>query len=416
MRFIADFHIHSKYSRATSKEMEVGTLARWAKKKGIALLGTGDFTHPTYFVELRSKLEPSGNGLFRLKKEDHGVHFMLTTEVCNIYSQNGKVRRIHHLIFAPSFEVAETIRSKFGNLGKLSSDGRPIFSFSSQELVRMILDISPDCLIIPAHAWTPWFSIFGANSGFDSIEECFGELSNYIYAIETGLSSDPEMNWRLSALDSITLISNSDAHSPNRLGREANVFDCKLDYKEITEAIRKKDRRKFLFTIEFFPEEGKYHFDGHRQCAVIFSPKETKAHQYLCPKCGKRLTVGVMHRVEDLSDRPEGFIPKNAIPSIHLIPLEEILAEAMGYRTGTKAVEAEYDRLTERGGSEFHILLDATPEELATFVPPRVLEGVLRMRKGKVSIIPGHDGVYGKISLFPEKKEEGELKEQLKLF
>lgn len=216
------------------------------------------------------------------------------------------------------------------------------------------------------------------------------------------------MNWRLSALDPITLISNSDAHSPNRLGREANAFDCALDYKEIIEAIRKKDRKKLLYTIEFFPEEGKYHFDGHRQCGVIFSPKETKANQYLCPKCHKRLTVGVMHRVEELSDRPEGFIPKNAIPSIHLIPLEEIIAEAVGYRIGTKAVETEYDRLIEKGGSEFHILLDATPEELATFVPPNVREGILRMRKGKVSIIPGHDGVYGKISLFPEKKEEGE--------
>jgi uncharacterized protein (TIGR00375 family) len=396
--------------------MEVETLARWAKKKGITLLGTGDFTHPTYFVELRSKLEPSGNGLFRLKKEDLGVHYMLTTEVSNIYTQNGKVRRIHHLIFAPSFEVVETIRSRFGSLGKLSSDGRPIFSFSSKELLKMVLDISSDCLVIPAHAWTPWFSIFGANSGFDSIEECFGELSKYIYAIETGLSSDPEMNWRLSALDPITLISNSDAHSPNRLGREANAFDCALDYKEIIEAIRKKDRKKLLYTIEFFPEEGKYHFDGHRQCGVIFSPKETKANQYLCPKCHKRLTVGVMHRVEELSDRPEGFIPKNAIPSIHLIPLEEIIAEAVGYRIGTKAVETEYDRLIEKGGSEFHILLDATPEELATFVPPNVREGILRMRKGKVSIIPGHDGVYGKISLFPEKKEEGESKEQLRLF
>jgi len=396
--------------------MEVETLARWAKKKGITLLGTGDFTHPTYFVELRSKLEPSGNGLFRLKKEDLGVHYMLTTEVSNIYTQNGKVRRIHHLIFAPSFEVVETIRSRFGSLGKLSSDGRPIFSFSSKELLKMVLDISSDCLVIPAHAWTPWFSIFGANSGFDSIEECFGELSKYIYAIETGLSSDPEMNWRLSALDPITLISNSDAHSPNRLGREANAFDCALDYKEIIEAIRKKDRKKLLYTIEFFPEEGKYHFDGHRQCGVIFSPKETKANQYLCPKCHKRLTVGVMHRVEELSDRPEGFIPKNAIPSIHLIPLEEIIAEAVGYRIGTKAVETEYDRLIEKGGSEFHILLDATPEELATFVPPNVREGILRMRKGRVSIIPGHDGVYGKISLFPEKKEEGESREQLRLF
>jgi uncharacterized protein (TIGR00375 family) len=356
-----------------------------------------------------------GNGLFELKKGEKEVKFILTTELCNIFTQNGKVRRIHNLIFAPSFEVVEAIRSKLGNLGKLSSDGRPIFSFPAKELLKMILDISADCLIIPAHAWTPWFSIFGANSGFDSIEECFGELSPHIHAIETGLSSDPEMNWRLSALDGITLLSNSDAHSPNRLGREANAFDCDLVYKEIIETIRKKDSKKLLFTIEFFPEEGKYHYDGHRQCGVISSPSQTKASQYLCPNCHKKLTVGVMHRVEELADRPEGFIPKKAIPFIHLIPLEEVIAEALGVRVGTKAVEAEYERLVERGGSEFQILLNATPDELASFVPARTLEGIIRMRQGKVSIIPGHDGVYGKISLFPEKKE-GESKEQLKLF
>ncbi len=416
MRFIAEFHLHSKFSRDTRKDMEVGTLARWAKKKGIGLLGTGDFTHPTYFAELQSKLEPLGNGLFKLKKENLDVQYILTAEVSNIYTQNGKGRRIHNLIFAPSFEVVEAIRSKLGNLGKLSSDGRPIFSFTARELAKMILDISGDCLIIPAHAWTPWFSIFGANSGFNSIEECFGEMSSHIHAIETGLSSDPEMNWRLSALDAFTLLSNSDAHSPSRLGREANAFDCALDYWEIAETIRKKDRRKFLFTIEFFPEEGKYHYDGHRHCGVIFSPSQTKASQYLCPKCHKKLTVGVMHRVEELADRPEGFIPKNAIPSIHLIPLEEIIAEALGVRVGTKAVEAEYERLIERGGSELRILLDLPPDELASFVPPHILEGIVRMRQGKVSIIPGHDGVYGKINLFPERQAGEEVKEQLKLF
>jgi uncharacterized protein (TIGR00375 family) len=415
MRFIADFHLHSKFSRATSKDMEVETLARWGKKKGISLLGTGDFTHPTYFAELRSKLVPLGNGLFELKKGEKGVKFILTSEVSNIYSEAGKVRRIHTLIFAPGLETAEAIRSRFGNLGKLSSDGRPIFGFAAKELAKMILDISPDCMIIPAHAWTPWFSIFGASSGFNSIEECFGELSSHIYAIETGLSSDPEMNWRLSALDRITLLSNSDAHSPSRLGREANAFDCSLDYREITDVIRKKDRKRLVFTIEFFPEEGKYHYDGHRRCGTIFSPSETRAHQYLCPKCQKKVTVGVMHRVEELSDRPEGFTPKNAIPSIHLIPLEEVIAEATGYRVGAKAVETEYERLVETAGSEFQILLDMTPEELATFVPGRILEGIIRMRQGKVSITPGHDGVYGKIALFSDAKEEGS-KEQLRLF
>ena len=416
MRFIADFHIHSKYSRATSKDMEVEPLAAWAKKKGISLVGTGDFTHPTYFAELRSKLVPTGNGLFELRSGDREIKFILSTEVSNIYTQDGKVRRIHTLLFAPSFSVAEAIRSKLGSLGKLSSDGRPIFSFAAKELAKMILDISGDCLIIPAHVWTPWFSIFGANSGFDSIEECFGEMSRHIYAIETGLSSDPEMNWRLSKLDGLTLLSNSDAHSASRLGREANAFDCALDYQEVVETIRKKDRRRLLFTIEFFPEEGKYHFDGHRNCGVVFSPSETKSHQYLCPTCHKKLTIGVMSRVEELADRPEGYRPKNAIPSIHCVPLDEIIAEAMGLGVGTKGVEGEYERLIEKGGSEFRILLDATPDELATFVPPRILEGVIRMRQGKVSILPGHDGVYGKVHLFSERKEGETSKDQLKLF
>jgi len=421
MRFIADFHLHSKYSRATSRDMEVEFLSRWARKKGIGLLGTGDFTHPTYLAELRSKLEPLGNGLFRLKKGDSHPEFMLTAEVSNIYSQGGRVRRIHTILFSPSFETAGTIVSKLGSYGKLSSDGRPILGFSARDLAKMVLDISGDCMVIPAHAWTPWFSIFGANSGFDSIEECFGEMAPHIHAIETGLSSDPEMNWRLSSLDRVTLISNSDAHSPSRLGREANAFDCDLDYRAITDTLRKKDRKRFLFTIEFFPQEGKYHYDGHRNCGVIFSPSETKAHQFLCPKCQKRVTVGVMHRVEELADRPEGFIPKNAIPSIHLIPLEEILAEALGYKVGTKAIEKEYERLVEQGGSEFRILLDATPDELASFAEPKVLEAIIRMRQGKVSIIPGHDGAYGKISLLPKKSEEekpGQEKreEQLELF
>ncbi len=416
MRFIADFHIHSKFSRATSKDMEVESLAQWAKKKGISLLGTGDFTHPTYVAELRSKLAALGNGLFELKHGEKSVKFVLTAEVSNIYTQDGKVRRIHTLLFAPSFEVVEAIRSRLGHYGKLSSDGRPIFGFTARELAKMILDISDECLIIPAHAWTPWFSIFGANSGFDSIDECFGEMSSHIRAIETGLSSDPEMNWRLSKLDGITLISNSDAHSANRLGREANAFDCGLDYREVMDAIRSKDPRKLLFTIEFFPEEGKYHYDGHRDCGVVLSPSQTRSHQYLCPVCRKKLTIGVMHRVEALADRPEGFVPRRAIPFVHCLPLEEIIAEALGVRVGTKAVDSEYERLVERGGSEFAILLDATPDELAAFVPPRILEGILRMRQGRVSILPGHDGVYGKIALFPEKKEGEVWKDQLKLF
>jgi uncharacterized protein (TIGR00375 family) len=416
MRFIADLHIHSKYSRATSRNMDVETLAHWARKKGISLLGTGDFTHPSHFAELQSKLEPSHDGLFRLKKGDQGVHYLLTAELSNIYNQDGRVRRIHTLLFAPSFEVVGAIRSRLGNPGRLASDGRPIFGFPVRELAERVLDASPDCLIVPAHAWTPWFSIFGANSGFDSLEECFGELSPHIHAIETGLSSDPEMNWRLSALDRLTLLSNSDAHSPHRLGREANVFSCDLNYGEIIETIRTKDRKRFLFTIEFFPEEGKYHYDGHRDCGVIFSPSQTRDHQSLCPVCHKKLTVGVAHRVEELSDRPEGFIPKNAIPSFHVVPLEEIIAEALGCRVGTKAVRTEYDRLVERGGSEFRILLDAPLDDLAAFVPDRIREGILHMRQGKIAIVPGYDGVYGKINLFQEHGDATDAGEPLTPF
>jgi len=405
MKFIADLHLHSRYSRATSQEMEVKTLALWAKRKGIKLLGTGDFTHPVYFLDLKSKLQPLEKGLFVLKDDPAGTHFMLTAEVSNMYSQGGKSRRIHTLIFAPSFEVVERINARLSKLGKTGSDGRPIFGFSAKDLLKMILDISSDCLIIPAHAWTPWFSIFGANSGFDSIQECYEEESKHIRAIETGLSSDPEMNWRLAALDDVTLISNSDAHSPSKIGREANIFNCDLSYDGVTKAIRTKDPRQFLFTIEFFPEEGKYHFDGHRNCHVLFSPKETRRHRSLCPVCGKRLTVGVMNRVEELADRPEGYVPAKAIPALHTVPLEEIIAEALGVGVNTASVEKEYLRLVEKGGSEFDILLELSPEDLSTFASPALLEGILRVREGRLKITPGYDGVFGKIQIFSSEEE-----------
>jgi uncharacterized protein (TIGR00375 family) len=418
MRFIADFHIHSRYSRATSRDMELEGLALWGKKKGITLLGTGDFTHPTYFAEMRSKLEPFNEGIYVLKHGERETKFILTGEVSNIFSQGGKLRKVHTLIFAPNLSAVEGINDKLRSLGKLGSDGRPIFGFSAKELVKIVLDISSECLVVPAHVWTPWFSVFGANSGFDSLEECFEEEVKHIFAIETGLSSDPEMNWRLSMLDKITLISNSDAHSLNRLGREANVFDCPLDYGEIIGTIRDKDPRKFLFTIEFFPQEGKYHFDGHRNCGVVFSPLQTKANNYLCPICKKRLTIGVMHRIDEMADREEGYIPSNSIPSIHLIPLEEIIAQSLGVGVGTKAVEGEYERLIRAGGSEFALILDLPPEELKRFASPKVLEGIIRMRQGKIHIVPGHDGVYGKISILsPEDRGEEEVsREQMSLF
>jgi uncharacterized protein (TIGR00375 family) len=418
MKFIADFHVHSKYSRATSRDMEAEALAKWAELKGINLLGTGDFTHPTYLALLREKLKPLGNGLLALKDRKSSVNFILTTEVCNIYHQGDKLRKIHTMIFAPSFEVVEKISSKLSKFGKLTSDGRPIFTFPAKDLVKMVLEISDRCLIVPAHAWTPWFSIFGANSGFDSIEECFGDDSKYIYCIETGLSSDPQMNWRVSALDKICLISNSDAHSPSKIGREANVFDCELDYDKIMQAIKTKDKTKFLFTIEFFPEEGKYHFDGHRNCGILFSPKESKKVGNICPVCHRKLTIGVMHRVEDLADREEGFIPQNAIPSKHLIPLQEIIAEALNQGVDTKAVENEYQRLVETCGSEFDILLDISLDDLEKKASPKIVEGIKKVREGNLSIVPGHDGVFGKISIFGEgKKEKKEQKpDQLQLF
>jgi uncharacterized protein (TIGR00375 family) len=405
MKFIADLHLHSRYSRATSQEMEVKALALWARRKGIRLLGTGDFTHPLYFLDLKSKLNQLGNGLFTLKEDPEGVHFMLTAEVSNMYTQAGKSRRVHTLIFAPSFEAVERINTRLAKYGKTGSDGRPIFGFSAKDLLKMILDISPECLIIPAHIWTPWFSIFGANSGFNSIQECYEEEAKHIRAIETGLSSDPGMNWRLSALDDITLISNSDAHSPSKIGREANIFNCELSYKAITEAIRRKDPRKILYTIEFFPEEGKYHYDGHRNCGVLFSPQETRKHKSLCPVCGKRLTVGVMNRVEELADRPEGYIPEKAIPALRTVPLDEIIADAFGVGANASSVEKEYLRLVEKGDSEFNILLELSPEELSSFTQPMILEGILRVREGRLKIIPGHDGVFGKIEIFsPEER------------
>jgi uncharacterized protein (TIGR00375 family) len=420
MRFIADFHIHSRYSRATSKEMRLEVVARFAKLKGIQLLGTGDFTHPTYFLEIKSQLAPAENGLYTLKDDRNGTRFILTTEVSNIFSQKDKRnRRVHTLIFAPSIQVVGKINERLGRMGKLGSDGRPIFGFPVKDLVKVVLDCSPDCLLIPAHAWTPWFSVFGANSGFDSLDECFGEQRRFIAAIETGLSSDPGMNWRISALDRITLISNSDAHSPEKIGREANCFDCDLDYAAIISAIKKKDSKKFLSTIEFFPEEGKYHFDGHRNCNVLFSPKETKTHKGICPVCGRKLTVGVMSRVEELADRPEGYKPADAIPAVHLIPLREIIAEALGVGVESVSVEREYFKMVEKGASEYKILMDLPLEELMRCASPRVAEGIMRVREGKVKIVPGYDGVFGKIQIFDEseKEETGqEESKQLSLF
>lgn len=398
-KIIADLHVHSAYSRATSKDMNIANMAVWAKKKGINLLGTGDFTHPVHMENLKSALRPAGNGLYTSHSEP-SVFFVPTAEVSSIYSCKGKVRKIHNIIIAPSLETGEAINKVLLKQGKnLSSDGRPILGISAKDLLKMVLDISHECLFVPAHAWTPWFSIFGSKSGFDSIEECFDEYSEFIYAIETGLSSDPKMNWRLSALDKITLISNSDAHSPSKLGREANVFDCGMDYHEIIDAIKKKDPRRFLYTVEFFPEEGKYHYDGHRACGVVFSTAQTKKLNNICPVCKKQLTIGVMNRVDELADRPDGFVPDNAIPFRRMVPLIEIIAEVLNQGVNTQKVKREYERLVAEI-PEFDILLESSDSDLRELAPGNIADGIAKVRSGNIHIKPGYDGVFGEISIF----------------
>ncbi|MCK9430194.1 MAG: endonuclease Q family protein [Candidatus Omnitrophica bacterium] len=412
MEFIADFHIHSKYSRATSRDMDVKHLAEWAKLKGVTLMGTGDFTHHLWLEELKHTLEDCGNGLYK----HAGIYFMLTAEVSSIYSKNGRTYRIHNLIFSPSFKSVDKINERLGRIGNLASDGRPILGLDAAELARIVFDIDENCMIVPGHIWTPWFSVFGSMSGFDKIEDCFEAQTEKIFALETGLSSDPTMNWRLSALDRFTLISNSDSHSPSRIGREANVFNCELDYKTIREVLKTKDKKRFLYTIEFFPEEGKYHFDGHRLCGIRWSPQETKAHNGKCPKCGKNVTVGVANRVEKLADRAEGFVPDNAIPFKNLVSLDQIIAETKGVAKTSVGVERDYRSYLVNFGTEFDILMRASREDLSKKLPVKVVEGIMRMRTGRINIKPGYDGEYGIISIFDKDEPEAKHEQQLDLF
>jgi len=403
MKFIADFHLHSKYSRATSRDMSLENLDKWARIKGIKVLGTSDFTHPQWLQEIKEKLEPAELGLFKLKNFNNSTRFILSAEISCIYSKNNRVRKIHIIVFAPSFDVVEKINTHLSWIGNLKSDGRPILGLDVKELAKIILNISEDCLIIPAHAWTPWFSIFGSKSGFNSIEECFEEYSKYIYAIETGLSSNPEMNWQISALDKITLISNSDAHSPSKIGREANVFNTELNYLSIIEAIKLKDPSKFLYTIEFFPEEGKYHFDGHRNCNICLSPKESKKYNNICPNCKKPLTIGVLNRIEELADRTEGYKSKKNIPFKSLVPLIEIIINVLGVSSETKKVMQEYKNLIEKFNNEFNVLLEVSESELKMATLPEIVEGIINVRNEKVLKEPGYDGVFGKIKIFSKK-------------
>ncbi len=396
--FFADLHIHSKYSRATSKRMNPLELDRVARQKGIKVLATGDFTHPAYLDELEEQLEPAEPGLYVPKERPDGTRFMLTAEIANIFTQGGKGRRIHTVVCAPEFEVAREIQKALAGMGNIESDGRPIFGFPVKELVRLVMDISPRCFVIPAHIWTPWFSLFGAKSGFDSVEECFEEQSEHIYALETGLSSDPQMNWRLSALDRFVLVSNSDAHSPAKVGRECNLFSCQLSYDAMIEAM-KEPAKGFAGTVEFFPEEGKYHYDGHRACGVCLPPAETRRLNGICPVCGGRLTIGVLHRVEDLADREEGFVPPSALPNVHLVTLLESIMEALGSKSAGKKVMQTYDAMIEMGGNEMEILLWKDLDDLAQVASDEILLCLERMRAGKISIRPGHDGLYGEIHL-----------------
>ncbi len=415
MRYIADLHIHSKYSRACSSRLELEIIEEWCQKKGVDIISCADFTHPKWFSELKSKMRLAKNGLYELvrnkNRSDRSVYFFLSTEISCIYSKGGKVRRLHILIFAPTLEVVAKINKKLEEIGNLASDGRPILGLDAKELLKMVLDIDSRCMVIPAHVWTPHFAVFGSKSGFDSLEECFEELTPYIYAIETGLSSDPAMNWRLSKLDDVVLVSHSDAHSPENIGREADVFEINDEsenfYDEICRIIKEKDKKKFLHTIEFYPEEGMYHFDGHRDCRVRFSPEETRRHKGICPKCGRSVTVGVMNRVEELADRSMGEKSKNFIPFKSLVGLDDVIAEAIGvFGRKTKKVMNEYYHLIGRGKNEFNVLLDLDYNELLKITSPEIVEGVRRNREGKVFIEPGYDGVYGTVRLFSDDEKK----------
>lgn len=408
MKFIADFHIHSKYSRATSGQTDLENISKWAEIKGVKVIATGDFTHPQWIKSIKEELKPVEPGLFQYKNSN--TRFLLTTEISCIYSKKEKTRKIHLIVLSPSIEIAEKINEELLKIGNLKSDGRPILGLDAKELVKIVLNISSDCMVIPAHCMTPWFGLFGSKSGFDSIEECFEELSSSIYAVETGLSADPSMLWRIPDLRNIALISNSDAHSPEKIGREANVFDTNLDYYSIINAI--KTKKGFLETIEFYPQEGKYYGDGHRACNLYMDSKDSLRYNEICPICGKPLTVGVINRIEKLADKPEGFIPDNAIPFRSIVPLKEIIGEALDLGSGTKGVDAEYQKLIKAFKSEFNVLLEIPFEELKEIVFSDIVEGIKRVREGKVNIQPGFDGEYGKVKIFSEVEKREAIRQK----
>jgi len=453
MKYVADIHIHSHYSRATSKNLNIETLAIWAQRKGVHLLATGDIAHPGWLREIKETLDPAEDGLFKLKPDianrveeqvfpacRNPIRFMLGGEISNIYKKGGKVRKVHNLVYAPTIESVEKLQAALEKIGNIRSDGRPILGLSSHDLLEITLNIDPQNYFIPAHIWTPWFALLGSKSGYDSVEECFGDLTSHIFALETGLSTDPPMNQRLSMLDNYTLVSNSDAHSPQKLAREANVLDTELSYEGFFDALKTGDKAKFLHTIEFFPEEGKYHFDGHRKCQIRWLPQTTIEHDGLCSVCGKPVTVGTLHRIEELADRPANYSPKQATKDhappieqaaknyappieqaaksnrshVGLIPLPEILGEVHSVGPKSKRVSRAYESLLEQLGPELIILQETPLEEIAAVGGTLLAEGIKRVRSGNVYLDAGYDGEYGTIHLFSATDREN-LSGQLSL-
>jgi len=421
MRQIIDLHIHSKYARATSKFFDLEEMVKWAEIKGVDIISCADFTHPRWYENLQKNLiEESNSGLYRLKNSNSKVRFIISTEVSCIYRQKDKTRRLHLCILMPNLESAGRFSKALEDRGaKLASDGRPILGMSAKEILQIMLDTNDRAMMIPAHAWTPWFAVFGSKSGFDSLEECFEELTPHIKAIETGLSSDPIMNWRLKELDNITLVSNSDAHSGPQIGREANVMDLKEGtYNEIIDIIAKKDRKRFLYTIEFYPEEGMYHVDGHRDCNFSCSPEESKKLKGICPKCKKPLTIGVLSQVDKLANVEEKDIDKSKhIPYRSIIPLPNIIADYYGMNRNSKRVQNLFLDIIHQAGNEFKVLLDLSAEELKKIMPDILADGILKMRENKIKLIPGFDGEYGRVEIFSDKeKQTAKDNKQAKLF
>jgi DNA helicase-2/ATP-dependent DNA helicase PcrA len=412
----ADLHVHSRYSRATSPGCTLENLRRWAQLKGIAVVGTGDFTHPAWYAELRQKLMPAAPGLFALRPElaaagdddvpetcRAAVYFALTAEISSIYKRAGRVRKIHSLVLAPDLESVARLNAKLAAIGNIHSDGRPILGLDPRHLLALLLEINPACALIPAHIWTPWFALLGSKSGFDAPEECFGELTSAIFAVETGLSSDPPMNWRVAALDKLALVSNSDLHSPANLGRNANLFFGAPDYFAMLDGLRRRDPALCGGTLDLFPEEGKYHLDGHRACDFCCTPEESRRLDNRCPRCGAPLTLGVLHRVCALAARPAGFRPPGTLPCTHIVPLPELLGELLATGATSKKVQTAWRRLLAACGPELDVLLHVPPETAARHGPPRLDEALRRLRAGQVRRRGGYDGVYGAVTLFGDE-------------